>query len=260
MAEKDVVVRDLLKSGQRLAAMNLYHSLYGGELAEVRANVEEMEADDGVTGYYPTSYRWEHIADGAFRDAVVSRLRAGDLIAAIRLCREQYPGPLKYAKQAVLAWRHSLGLEHAPTEAVLVEQVETFDLRWSITIHPAKHLLFQKRAEAFIEFRFELQVAEHSIPDLVHSDAVSWPALAASKASDGEYGIFTCGCGDMGCGGFAPIEVIHLDGRTLWYDRGRWNCFDEGNYKAAISRVEAALLELMQSYPGVPVKFVLDDE
>ena len=218
--------------------------------------VEEMEADDGITGYYPPSYRWGYITDRPFWDAVESWLRGGNQIAAIRLCRVQYPGPLKYAKQAVLAWRRVLGIERLPVECVLEEQADTFDLRWNYTIRPEKRSLFQKRA-SFIEFRFELQVADHCIPDLADGDAVSWPELAASKASDSEYGIFTCGCGDMGCGGFSPIEVIHLDGRTLWYDRGHWNIFDEATYKAAISRVEAVLLELTQNYPNVPIEFVL---
>ena len=257
MAEKDVVIRDLLKSGQRLAAMNLYHERYGGELAEVRANIEEMETDDGITGYYPASYRWEHITDRTFRDEVASRLREGKLIATIRLCREQYPGPLKYAKQAVLAWQHIFGFERSSTASVVEEQVDAFHIRWNYTIHPKKHLLFRKRAESFIEFRFELQVAERSIPDLAHDCAVSWPELAASMACDGEYGIFTCSCGDMGCGGFSPIEVIHTESRILWYDQGSWNMFDEANYKSAISHVEATLLELAQKYPDIPLNFVL---
>jgi|ERR1051326_6921356 hypothetical protein len=258
MAEKDIDVRNLLNSGQRLPAMNLYHERYGGELEEVRANIEEMEADDGITGYFPNFYRWEHITDPEFRDLVEATLRQGNLLTSIRLCREHLAGPLKYAKQAVLSWQVHLGLEHLPQDREHEDSIETFDIRWHYTLHPDRKRLFSKPIARHIEFRFELQVADHSIPDLSHGDAVSWYDLVASKMSDGEYGIFTCGCGVMGCGGFSPVEVIHLDTRTIWLEQGQWHVFDVETYRAAIGRVEKAIQELSETYPAVPIELVLD--
>ena len=114
-----------------------------------------------------------------------------------------------------------------------------------------------KQDDAFIEFRFEVQIAGHTIPDLSSGDALNWSGLAASKLSDGEYEIFTCSCGQMGCGKFSHVEVVHIGSRTLWYNEGEWNIFEEAVYKAAISRVEVALVELAQNHPGIPIKLVL---
>src|SRR5262245_40722000 len=94
MVEKDIDVRYRLKIGERNAAWNLYYERYGGEFAEVRTAIEAMEADDGITGYYPLSLRWNRISDLAFRDAVTALLAEGNLIAAIKLCREHFPIPL----------------------------------------------------------------------------------------------------------------------------------------------------------------------
>jgi hypothetical protein len=259
MAEKDVDVRNLLKSGERRAATNLYFECYGGEFAEVRANIEEMEADDGITGYYPAAYRWECTTDKEFRARVEAALRQGNLITATRLCREHYSGPLKYAKQAVLAWQRELRIEQLPPESVPQEPAEAFDIRWSYIPHPKPNRFFVQRPPRRIEFRFELQIAERVIPDLAQGDAVSWHELAASKMIDGEYGIFTCGCGVMGCGGFSPIEVVHLDNRTLWYDRPYWHIFATESYRAAINHFEEAIRGVIGAYPGVPVEFALTE-
>jgi hypothetical protein len=255
MYEKDVVVRNLLKAGQRQEATNLYHYHYRGEVAEVRAAIEEMAADDGVTGYYPTHYRWENITDQGFRAEVEALLRQGNLIATIRRSRTRFPGRLIYAKQAALAWRRLLGFEDSATESVSEEPAETFDLRWRHTIHTKRQSFFGKRTESRIEFRFELHIGQLVIPDLGANDAVSLSALIESKASDGEYRIFTCG----GCQGFDPIEVIHIQGRTLWYNEGHWNIFAEADYKAAIGRIEAALIDLKQGYPNIPIEFAWDE-
>lgn len=185
MAEKDVNVRNLLKSGERRAATNLYFERYGGEFAEVRANIEEMEADDGITGYYPAGYRWACITDHEFRATVEAALHQGNLITATRLCRECYSGPLNYARQAVLAWQKELGLDRLPLDNTHEDPTASFDIRWRLTFHPKRNRFFAPRPPRRIEFRFELQIEEYVIPDLAHGDAVSWhePAYYASRLS-----------------------------------------------------------------------------
>ena len=166
MTEKNVYVRNILQSIQRLIDRKVNVESYGSKVEEMRANLEELETDDRITGYYLTACRWENIADSAFRDAVASQLRKGKLISAVRLCREQYPGPLKYAKQAALAWRSALNLEIPPLKKELEEQAESFDIRWHSTLHPEKRFLWMKQEDSFIEFRIELQISGRTIPDV----------------------------------------------------------------------------------------------
>ena len=151
---------------------------------------------------------------------------------------------------------NGIGPDLVLEEGALDEMAETFDIRWKCTIHPEKRFLFWKEAEAFLEVRFELQVSEGTIAD---DFAVSLWDLAASRTNDGEYAILTCWCGDMVCGGFTAIEIVHLEGRVLWYDTNDWtywHLFDTEQYEGAISRFAAALVELPQRHPGLPIKFL----
>ena len=256
MAKKDPVIRDLLRAGHKFAATNLYRQRYGGGQEETLAALEKMESEDRIEREAVDLDRWDQITDVDFRDAMEGLLREGRLVSAIQLYRAKYPAPLRFAKRGVLAWGEELGFDGLLS--MDEETVETFDIRWRVTLHPQKQFLVWKQAEAFFELRFDLQVADQIFED---DFALSWWELAASEASDGEYGIFTCGCGDMGCGGFSAVEVVHLDGRVLWYDTNnwtQWHVFEEDTYLAAISRFDVALLELTQSHPTALVRFYLD--
>lgn len=252
--EKDPVICDLLRSDQKIAAIQRYRQRYGSSLKDAYDAIEEMAVD---ADRQPDSDAdlWEQLTDSTFRTTLEAHIHAGRRITAIQLYRGKYPAPLKYAKRMVLAGSSVLGLNGLPIERKNEEPIETFDIRWSETPHPEKRFLFWKEAEAYIEFRFELQVGEQTFAD---DFSVSWRDLVASTTSDGEYEVFTCGCGSAGCGGFSPIEVIHLDSRTLWYnpeDEIHWHVFEEAHYKAATSRFKAAILALKQRHPDRNVKF-----
>ena len=74
---------------------------------------------------------------------------------------------------------------------------------------------------------------------IVPTGVVDYRQLVRSLTEEGEFHLFTCGCGEAGCAGIhGGIEVRHRKGRTSW----RMNCenplreflFDTAQYQQAV--------------------------
>ncbi len=94
-------VRALLDKGQKIAAVKVYRDATNAGLAEAKAAVEAIErgARSGAT------------ASGGLDDEVLSLLRRGQKIGAIKLYREQTGAGLKEAKDAVEALARQHGIQ-----------------------------------------------------------------------------------------------------------------------------------------------------
>jgi hypothetical protein len=89
----------------------------------------------------------------------------------------------------------------------------------------------------YLTLELELRVDGHILPE--PCNRASLPAVVASSRESGRHFIFTCACGDAGCGGFFKgIDVRHEAGSTIWTD-GDWTysfVFDSPQYRAEVER------------------------
>jgi hypothetical protein len=95
---------------------------------------------------------------------------------------------------------------------------------------------------------------------LSSDQAVSIPDLEASAQEDGLYEIFTCGCGVAGCAGLAPIEVIQIDGKVLWEEKGSdafSYTFDATRYHAEITAFCQELRDLARQHPDISIPTIV---
>jgi hypothetical protein len=96
---------------------------------------------------------------------------------------------------------------------------------------------------------------------LAHDDIVQLTLLVASEHSEGTYHLFSCHCGEPGCGGYfkgvdvrqyaASLTWVHLDLRaaSVKYE------FDRKQYVAAIAECVDAISELLRASGGAAVAF-----
>jgi hypothetical protein len=99
----------------------------------------------------------------------------------------------------------------------------------------------------YLTLELELQVDGQTLPE--PCNRASLRALVASSRGSGTHFIFTCSCGDAGCGGFfRGIGVAHEGESTTWTD-GDWTysfVFDSQQYRAEVARaldISTALLD-----------------
>lgn len=100
----------------------------------------------------------------------------------------------------------------------------------------------------YLKLELEMQVDGQAIPEACNR--VSLQALVSSARDPGKYFIFTCGCGDPGCGGFFKgIEVEH-HGETIRWADGDWTYsfeFDFAQYRTEVERALELSIELLDS-------------
>ncbi|MGH2608827.1 MAG: hypothetical protein ACRDHF_07010 [Tepidiformaceae bacterium] len=99
----------------------------------------------------------------------------------------------------------------------------------------------------YLTLELEMQVDGEILPE--PCNRASLRALVASSREPGTHFIFTCSCGDAGCGGFFNgIDVAHEGERITWTD-GDWTysfVFDSREYRGEVDRareLSTALLE-----------------
>lgn len=87
-------IRQLLASGNKIAAIKRYREATGAGLAEAKAAVESLEA----VGSFPERVRPDN---SDLTDQIVGLLGRGEKIEAVKLYRERTRSGLKEAKEAV---------------------------------------------------------------------------------------------------------------------------------------------------------------
>ncbi len=87
-------IRELLASGNKIAAIKRFRQETGLGLAEAKAAVEAFETGESL----PES---ERFSDSDLADQIVNLLERNEKIQAVKLYREQAGGSLKEAKDAV---------------------------------------------------------------------------------------------------------------------------------------------------------------
>lgn len=87
-------IRQLLASGNKIAAVKRYREQTGVGLAEAKTAVESMEAGGSFTERVRPD-------ESEMNDQIVALLGRGEKIEAVKLYRNQFGGGLKEAKEAV---------------------------------------------------------------------------------------------------------------------------------------------------------------
>ncbi len=87
-------IRQLLASGNKIAAIKRYREQTGGGLAEAKAAVESLEAGGSLAERVQPD-------DADLTDQIVGLLGRGEMIEAVKLYRNQSGCGLKEAKEAV---------------------------------------------------------------------------------------------------------------------------------------------------------------
>jgi ribosomal protein L7/L12 len=87
-------IRELLASGNKIAAIKRYREETGVGLAEAKAAVESLDVDDSFTERI-------RLDESGLTDQIVGLLGRGEKLAAVKLYRDQSGCGLKEAKEAV---------------------------------------------------------------------------------------------------------------------------------------------------------------
>lgn len=105
-------IRELLATGNKIAAIKRYREETGEGLAEAKVAVESFESGQSLSNTEP-------LDDSDLTDEVLRLLERGELIPAVKLYREQSGVCLKDAKEAVEEIGRRHGIESVSSSGCL---------------------------------------------------------------------------------------------------------------------------------------------
>ncbi|MFZ5445239.1 MAG: ribosomal protein L7/L12 [Myxococcota bacterium] len=100
----DASPEQLLRAGQKIAAIKRYRELTGVGLREAKEAIDALERGEPPQSLPPKAAVLRQVSDSE----IEAQIRTGHLLDAIKLYREKNGVGLKEAKDAVEAWRHRM--------------------------------------------------------------------------------------------------------------------------------------------------------